>query len=205
MAAVGRHIGRTLGQQLEGCSSGSTQVFRKGGSIIAGRSFSSTSRRMLATTSLDEMITGTAPVSSPSSSVVLPPAPTPASKASLPFHLSRPNRSSSSVPATSTTRMGELPSAPYVLHAHCMKHNTILTLTRGSHTLLDDMNVQQTYDTLSAGRGEEHRQAVDPAVYGQTVAKASCGTVGFKKGQRSSFEAATRTANKMFELIRSLG
>jgi len=55
--------------------------------------------------------------------------------------------------------------------------------------------------TASADQGG----AVDSKIYGQTVLRSSCGTVGFKKGQRSSFEAATRASNQMFTMIEQLG
>jgi len=55
--------------------------------------------------------------------------------------------------------------------------------------------------TLSSGSSS----GVDPKIYGQTVLRSSSGAVGFKKGQRSSFEAATRASNRMFEMIEKLG
>lgn len=40
--------------------------------------------------------------------------------------------------------------------------------------------------------------------YGQTVARTSCGQLGFRKAQRSTFEAATKTALRMFDMIDGL-
>lgn len=103
---------------------------------------------------------------------------------------------------------------PYRLHAHCTKHNTILNLTRDVPKVFDGetTTVRQVYEAAQRGgfrppqqQQLQQQQPGDSKVYGQTVLRTSCGTVGFKKGQRSSFEAATRAANKMIELIDGLG
>jgi len=45
----------------------------------------------------------------------------------------------------------------------------------------------------------------DAKQYGQTVGRVSCGSVGFRKAQRATFEAATRCSARMFEIIEQLG
>jgi len=109
---------------------------------------------------------------------------------------------------------------PYRLHAQCTKHNTILNLTRSipeSRILQSDSEEDQpsatqivkAYSSPSRTRAnreaEDQVRGIEQKLVGSTVLRTSSGTVGFKKGQRSSFEAATRATNKMLELIGSLG
>lgn len=93
---------------------------------------------------------------------------------------------------------------PYRLHAHCSKHNTVLSLCRdlpvaasgGRETLASIRN-----GTMGSAQSDG---PMDASVYGNTVARVSCGQVGFRKAQRSTFEAATRATNKMLDLIDGL-
>lgn len=100
--------------------------------------------------------------------------------------------------------------ARYRLHATCNKHNTILNLTRDMQ-LVDTSNVRETFNAVQQGIGfasmdpTEEQKERDAKMYGQSVARVTCGSVGFRKAQRSTFEAATRCANRMFEMIEQLG
>lgn len=98
--------------------------------------------------------------------------------------------------------------APYRLHAHCTKHNTILALTRDLPGNQADYNENQDaegmYDALQSGRGVSDG-AVDPKILGQTVLRTSPGLLGLKKAQRGTFEAASRASVQMFNLIAQLG
>lgn len=97
--------------------------------------------------------------------------------------------------------------ARYRLHAHCAKHNTILSLTRDLPSDMEHMTPRAVLNSAEAGtlQAGSSSGSVDPKIYGQTVLRSSCGTVGFKKGQRSTFEAATRASNQMFDMIEQLG
>lgn len=100
------------------------------------------------------------------------------------------------------------PGAPYRLHAHCTKHNTILALTR------DLPGDQQAYEAtrdakrmlgdLESNKGVAET-AVDRKILGQTVLRTSPGLLGLKKAQRGTFEAASRASVQMFDLIAQLG
>ena len=95
------------------------------------------------------------------------------------------------------------------MHAHCGKHNTILSLTKDLQ-IIDPNDPKAVLTAVERGVGfsgdptTEARER-DAKQYGQTVARASCGSVGFRKGQRGTFEAATRCAARMFEAIEQLG
>ena len=92
---------------------------------------------------------------------------------------------------------------PYRLHAHCTKHNTILSLTRDVPHL-DDGDVSGILQKLKSGE-RAVSTPVDSTIFGKTVARVTCGALGFKKAQRGTFEAATRTTGRMLELIEQVG
>lgn len=103
----------------------------------------------------------------------------------------------------------QLPPAPYRLHAHCTKHNTILALTKDLPESLQSYtrkrNVEGAFNALESGKGVSEEGAVDPSTLGQTVLRTSPGLLGLKKAQRGTFEAASRASVQMFNLIAQLG
>ena len=136
------------------------------------------------------------------------PTPSPAPRGPFtPFPLASTSMTS---PRPGSMAGSQIQAFPYRLHAHCSKHNTILSLTRDIPPVLPDFGDNQpgqargVYNATRAGIPFASNP-VDPKVFGQTVARTSCGNLGFKKAQRGTFEAATRTASKMFELIDGLG
>lgn len=96
---------------------------------------------------------------------------------------------------------------PYKLHAHCTKHNTILSFTKSSLPSAEDLSERQdastAYNNLANGIGLGNGSL--PKYYGQTVLRTSPGMLGLRKAQRGTFEAATRASLQMFTLIRQLG
>lgn len=97
---------------------------------------------------------------------------------------------------------------PYILNAHCTKHNTILSLTKDIRGSLDSFrsnkDVEGLFGAHASGRGVDEGP-VDPKIYGQVVLRVSPGMVGLKKSHRSTFEAGSRAALLMFERIEKLG
>lgn len=156
--------------------------------------------------SLDQLIVGDAPVAFS--------GPPPRSPSSSPFSSrSRESPSSSrSLFSSQTDRQGN--ANPYRLHVHASKHNTILSLCRdlppppmeGSGSSPRDV-MQRAQEGQGFGNPDADPETYDKSTnktYGQTVARTSCGQLGFRKAQRSTFEAATKTALRMFELIDGL-
>lgn len=98
--------------------------------------------------------------------------------------------------------------APYRLHAHCSKHNTILALTKdlppSSEELMANKDAPALYGALARGQTVDEKP-VDPKILGQTVLRVSPGMLGLKKAQRGTFEAASRASVQMFNLIAQLG
>lgn len=74
---------------------------------------------------------------------------------------------------------------PYTLHAQCSDNNTILTLSLDS--------------PRNGLWGSEH--ADRQKLGGKVVARITSGQVGFKKGQRGTFEAGAGTSSAMMKLI----
>lgn len=100
------------------------------------------------------------------------------------------------------------PVAPYRLHAHCTKHNTILSLTKDLpdelQKYLENKNVEGAFNAMQSGKGVSE-DSIDPKILGQTVLRVSPGLLGLKKAQRGTFEAASRASVQMFNLIAQLG
>ena len=162
--------------------------------------------------SLDQLIVGDAPVFSSSALAPRRPSFTAPSSASRP----RETRSSpTSLFLSQRDRQGGN-EHPYRLHVHASKHNTILSLCRDLPPPPIDMEARYNapravLDRANEGSGFGNPDA-DPEMYdkstnktyGQTVARTSCGQLGFRKAQRSTFEAATKTALRMFDMIDGL-
>lgn len=74
---------------------------------------------------------------------------------------------------------------PYTLHAQCSDNNTILTLSLSS---------PKDYYWSNTGVAKE-------GMAGRVVSRISSGMVGFKKGQRGTFEAGAGVTSAMMKLI----
>ena len=159
---------------------------------------------------LDQLIVGDAPV--PSSAPA--PRPPPSFTSSFSAQRQRLGTPSSSTSTYTSQLAKQTNEHPYRLHVHASKHNTILSLCR-------DLPPPPIEGKGSAPRGVLERAQegqgfgnpdADPELYdkstnktyGQTVARTSCGQLGFRKAQRSTFEAATKTALRMFDMIDGL-
>ena len=100
-------------------------------------------------------------------------------------------------------------AARYRLHAHCGKHNTLLSLTKDTQ-MINSSSPRAALHAGEQGIGFSNDTSLeekerDAKQYGQTVGRVSCGSVGFRKAQRATFEAATRCSARIFEIIEQLG